>query len=178
VAIVTAAGFTMPKTSSRAITSPAGTADAMEVMAPVNLDLAAMRRVVEREGGCVVWGGNVRLSPADDILIGVERALDVDSEVQLVASILSKKLAAGATHVLLDLPVGATAKVRSPAEAARLSAHLVAVAAEFDLSVTPVLTDGTQPAGVGHRASARGARSSRRPAQSTRCSGGPARAGD
>ena len=149
VAIVTAAGFTMPKTSSRAITSPAGTADAMEVMAPVNLDLAAMRRVVEREGGCVVWGGNVRLSPADDILIGVERALDVDSEVQLVASILSKKLAAGATHVLLDLPVGATAKVRSPAEAARLSAHLVAVAAEFHLSVTPVLTDGTQPVGSG-----------------------------
>ena len=149
VAIVAAAGFTMPKTSSRAITSPAGTADAMEVMAPVNLDLPAMRRVVEREGGCVVWGGNVRLSPADDILIGVERALDVDSEAQLVASILSKKLAAGATHVLLDLPVGATAKVRSPGEAAKLSAHLVAVAAEFDLSVTPVLTDGTQPVGTG-----------------------------
>ena len=149
VAIVAAAGFTMPKTSSRAITSPAGTADAMEVMAPVNLDLAAMRRVVEREGGCIVWGGNVRLSPADDILIGVERALDVDSEAQLVASILSKKLAAGATHVLLDLPVGATAKVRSTGEAATLSAHLVAVAAEFGLMVSPVLTDGTQPLGAG-----------------------------
>ena len=69
VAIVAAAGHRIPKTSSRAITSPAGTADTMEVMTPVALDLAAMRRVVEREGGCIVWGGgSVRLSPADDIL--------------------------------------------------------------------------------------------------------------
>ena len=55
-----------------------------------------MRRVVEREGGCIVWGGAVRLSPADDMLIRVERPLDLDSEGQLVASVLSKKAAAGA----------------------------------------------------------------------------------
>ncbi|MGE4338318.1 MAG: hypothetical protein AB7E55_20410 [Pigmentiphaga sp.] len=54
------AGYRLPKTPSRAITSPAGTADTMEVMAPVALDLAAMRQVVEREDGCIVWGGNVR----------------------------------------------------------------------------------------------------------------------
>jgi thymidine phosphorylase len=110
---VAALGYRIPKTSSRAITSPAGTADTMEVMAPVALDLAAMRRVVEREGGCIVWGGNVRLSPADDILIRVQRPLDFDSDGQLVASVLSKKIAAGSTHVLIDMPVGPTAKVRS-----------------------------------------------------------------
>ena len=92
MAIVASLGLTMPKTSSRAITSPAGTADTMETMAPVELDTAMIRRVVEREGGCVVWGGAVRLSPADDILIRVERALDLDTEGQLIASILSKKL--------------------------------------------------------------------------------------
>src|SRR3546814_11629167 len=84
----------------------------METLAPVDLDIPAMRRVVEREGGCVVWGGAVRLSPADDTLIRVERALDLDSEGQLVASVLSKKIAAGSTHLVLDLPVGQTAKVR------------------------------------------------------------------
>src|SRR3546814_15580318 len=89
--MVAALRYRIPKTSSRAITSPAGTADTMEVMAPVALDLAAMRRVVEREGGCIVWGGNVRLSPADDILIRVQRPLDFDSDGQLVASVLSKK---------------------------------------------------------------------------------------
>lgn len=91
VPIVAAAGLTIPKTSSRAITSPAGTADTMEMLAPVDLSLAHMRRVVEQEGGCIVWGGKVRLSPADDLLIRIERPLDFDSEGQLVASVLSKK---------------------------------------------------------------------------------------
>ena len=149
VAIVAAAGLTIPKTSSRAITSPAGTADAMETMTLVDLDIPAMRRVVEREGGCIVWGGSVRLSPADDILIRVERALDLDSTPQLVASVLSKKIAAGSTHVLLDLPVGPTAKVRTGRDAEELGAYLRLVGAEFGLQVRPVLTDGRQPVGLG-----------------------------
>ena len=104
VPIVAACGLTIPKTSSRAITSPAGTADAMETIAPVDLDLEQMRRVVEREGACIVWGGRVRLAPADDVIISVERPLDFDSPAQLVASILSKKAAAGSTHVVIDMP--------------------------------------------------------------------------
>jgi thymidine phosphorylase len=149
VAIAAAAGLTIPKTSSRAITSPAGTADTVETMTNVDLDLDAMRRVVEREGGCMVWGGSVRLSPADDIIIRVERAVDLDSSAQLVASVLSKKVAAGSTHVLLDLPVGPTAKVRSMAEAAELAAYLEQVAAAMGLHVRPLLTDGSQPVGFG-----------------------------
>ncbi len=149
VPIVTAAGLLMPKTSSRAITSPAGTADTMEVLAPVELDLAAMRRVVEREGGCLVWGGRARLSPADDILIRVERPLDLDSPAQLVASVLSKKAAAGVTHVLIDVPVGPTAKIRSSEAAERLTSLLREVGRAVDLDVLPVLTEGDQPIGHG-----------------------------
>lgn len=149
VAIVAACGLTMPKTSSRAITSPAGTADTMETLAPVDLDLAAMRRVVGREGGCVVWGGAVDLSPADDTLIRVERALDLDSEGQLVASVLSKKVAAGSTHLVLDLPVGPTAKVRSEADAELLGAHLEEVAKVLGLEAAVVRSDGRQPVGRG-----------------------------
>jgi len=149
VAIVAASGLTIPKTSSRAITSPAGTADTMETLAPVDLDIAAMRRVVENEGGCVVWGGAVRLSPADDILIRVERAIEIDSEGQLVASVLSKKVAAGSTHLVLDLPVGPTAKVRSVEAGAALSETLVDVARAFGIDARTVITDGTQPVGRG-----------------------------
>lgn len=149
VAIAAACGLVMPKTSSRAITSPAGTADTMETLAPVDLDIPAMRRVVEREGGCVVWGGAVRLSPADDTLIRVERALDLDSEGQLVASVLSKKVAAGSSHLVLDLPVGPTAKVRSASAAAALSQNLTAVAEAFGLETRIVTTDGSQPVGRG-----------------------------
>jgi thymidine phosphorylase len=149
VAIVAACGGLIPKTSSRAITSPSGTADAMETLAPVNLSLAAMRSVVDREGGCLVWGGSVGLSPADDALIRVERVLDFDSDAQLIASVLSKKLAAGAAIVLLDMPVGPAAKIRSTKAAAGLSAKLQEVAAAVGLSVHLHLSDGSQPVGRG-----------------------------
>ncbi|HRD46405.1 MAG TPA: thymidine phosphorylase, partial [Caulobacter sp.] len=149
VAIVAACGLVAPKTSSRAITSPAGTADTMETLAPVDLDLAAMRRVVEAEGGCIVWGGAVRLSPADDIFIRIERVLDVDTEGQLIASVLSKKIAAGSTHVVLDIPVGPTAKVRSEEAGERLAERLTSTAARFGLSARCIQTDGSQPVGRG-----------------------------
>lgn len=147
--IVAAHGLTIPKTSSRAITSPAGTADTMETLAPVDLDLPRIRRVVEREGGCVAWGGSVRLSPADDILIRIERALDLDSEGQLVASVLSKKIAAGSTHLVLDIPVGPTAKVRTRQAADFLAYRLEHSAALFGLAARTIVSDGTQPVGRG-----------------------------
>lgn len=149
VAIAAANGLVVPKTSSRAITSPAGTADTMETLAPVNLDISSMRRVVNTEGGCIVWGGAVQLSPADDIFIRVERDLDIDTEGQLVASVLSKKIAAGSTHVVVDIPVGSTAKIRTKEAAESLAARLIAVGQHFGLAVTCLQTDGSQPVGRG-----------------------------
>ncbi|UGB47289.1 thymidine phosphorylase family protein [Frateuria edaphi] len=149
VAICTALGLVMPKTSSRAITSPAGTADTMAMLAPVDLDLARMRRTVERTGGCIVWGGAINLAPVDDTLIRIERALDIDSPGQLVASILSKKIAAGSNRVVIDVPVGPTAKVREPRHARTLERMLRAVAGRFGLELTVLRTDGLQPVGRG-----------------------------
>lgn len=149
VAIVAAAGICIPKTSSRAITSPAGTADAMETLTNVDLDLATLRKVVEREGGCVAWGGAVQLSPVDDVLIRVERALDLDSDAQLVGSVLSKKVAAGSTHVVIDMPIGPTAKVRTPQAADILGRLLERVGRQVGLHVRPIVTDGRQPVGRG-----------------------------
>jgi thymidine phosphorylase len=121
----------------------------METLAPVDLTVQHMRRVVEKEGGCMVWGGNVRLSPADDLLIRVEKPLDFDSEGQLVASVLSKKIAAGSTHTLIDVPVGPTAKVRSAEAAQVLSARLEAVARALGVHAKVHVSDGTQPVGRG-----------------------------
>lgn len=149
VAIVASAGFLIPKTSSRAITSPAGTADTMEVMAPVAFDSASLRQVVESEGGCVVWGGGLNLSPADDHFIRIERPLDFDSAGQLVASVLSKKASVGARRVLIDMPVGPTAKVRTPRAAAALGARLVSVGQAVGLDVALHQSDGTAPIGSG-----------------------------
>ena len=149
VSIITAFGLTMPKTSSRAITSSAGTADTMEVLTNVSLSPDEIKNVVDKEGGCFVWGDAARLSPADDILIKVEKALDIDSEGQLIASVLSKKAAAGSTHVIIDMPIGETAKVRSSKVADQLKSHIEIVSKEIGLKTTVVITDGKQPVGFG-----------------------------
>ena len=149
VPIVAAHGLMIPKTSSRAITSPAGTADTMEVLARVDLGVEEMKQVVTACHGCLVWGGHVNLSPADDILISVERPLAIDTREQMVASIMSKKLAAGSTHLLIDLPVGPAAKVTSTLEAMRLRKLFEFVGDHFGIAVEVVITDGRQPIGNG-----------------------------
>ncbi|HRX38141.1 MAG TPA: thymidine phosphorylase family protein [Parvularculaceae bacterium] len=147
--IVAAHGLYMPKTSSRAITSPAGTADTMEVLARVDLAMDEMMSVVRKTKSCLIWGGHVNLSPADDVLISVERPLHIDTREQMVASIISKKAAAGSTHLVLDIPVGPTAKVRSGMDAARLKKLFEYVADRMGLTVDIVMTDGAQPVGRG-----------------------------
>jgi thymidine phosphorylase len=149
VPIVAAHGLMIPKTSSRAITSPAGTADTMEVLARVDLGVEAMKEVVTACHGCLVWGGHVNLSPADDILISVERPLAIDTREQMVASIMSKKLAAGSTHLLIDIPVGPAAKVTSAMEAMRLRKLFEFVGDHFGIAVEVITTDGRQPIGNG-----------------------------
>jgi thymidine phosphorylase len=149
VPIVAAHGLTIPKTSSRAITSPAGTADTMEVLARVDVSVDEMKEIVATCRGCLVWGGHVNLSPADDILISVERPLCLDTREQMVASIISKKLAAGSTHLLIDLPVGPTAKLANANEAMRLRKLFEFVGDQFGIAVEVITTDGRQPIGNG-----------------------------
>ncbi len=71
VPIVAAHGLVCPKTSSRAITSPAGTADTMEVLAEVELPFDRLAEIVREHRACLAWGGTANLSPADDVLISV-----------------------------------------------------------------------------------------------------------
>jgi thymidine phosphorylase len=149
VAILASLGVVIPKTSSRAITSPSGTADTMGVLAEVALAPARMREVVAKTGGCIAWGGALGLAPADDILITVERPMEIDTEAQMVASILAKKKTAGATHALIDLPYGPSAKVRTRAAADLLAGLFRQVAAAIDLEVEVLPTEAHSPIGRG-----------------------------
>lgn len=149
VAIVAAYGLFIPKTSSRAITSPAGTADTMEVFTNVSIDIPSMKKIVEKEHGCITWGGAISISPADDLLIRIERTLNLDSVGQMVASILSKKIATGSNHIVIDVPIGTTAKIRSLAQAEQLKKLLHFVAHQFNIKIKVIFTDGSQPVGRG-----------------------------
>ena len=147
VPIIAAAGYTIPKTSSRAITSPAGTADRVETLCPVNLDIDEIKEVVKKTGGCLVWGGALELAPADDLFIRVEYPLGIDP--LLLPSIMSKKKAMGATHLVVDIPTGTGAKIKTPTEAYTLASDFVHLGQHLGINVHCALTYGDQPLGCG-----------------------------
>lgn len=149
VATVAAAGLTIPKTSSRAVTSPAGTADTMEVFCPVEFDRESIRDIVESVGGCLVWGGAVDLSPVDDKMIRAETPLSLNPPGQIIASVLSKKQSAGSTHIVIDIPYGEGAKVTNLADARELAVDFKRVGDYLGLTVECALTRGSDPIGSG-----------------------------
>lgn len=148
VPIVAAAGLLIPKTSSRAITSSSGTADTMEVLAGVEFDADELKEMVLKTSGAIVWGGKLGIAPADDLLIRVEHPLNIDPFGQMLASIFSKKLSVGADHVVIDIPVGAGAKVTTVEEARKLAKSFVELSERFGIRLQCGITYGGQP--VGH----------------------------
>lgn len=149
VSICAAAGLKMPKTSSRAITSAAGTVDVIETMAKVEFSIAELNNIIKKAGACLVWGGSLGLAPADDKIICVERLIRLDPEAQLIASILSKKLAVRSRGVLIDISYGKTAKKKTKKEAEELKSKFERVAKLLKLKIKVILTDGSQPIGNG-----------------------------
>ena len=149
VPILAAAGYTMPKTSSRAITSPAGTADTMEVLAPVSLNVKRIKEIVEKTKACMVWGGGTGIAGADDKMIRIRNPLSLDPWGLLVSSILAKKKAVGATHLLADLPIGHDTKIRTHREARILRRKFTTIGQRLGISVRVILSDGNQPIGRG-----------------------------
>lgn len=148
VSICAAAGIIIPKTSSRAITSAAGTADVIETVAKVDFPAHELKKIVDSVGACLAWNGSFAFAPADDLLIRVEKLLNVDPEAQLIASILSKKLALGSKYIMIDIPYGDGAKV-SKREGLLLRKKFLKVAKHFKLKMQVVLTKGDQPIGNG-----------------------------
>ncbi|MFP4116894.1 MAG: AMP phosphorylase [Candidatus Aenigmatarchaeota archaeon] len=149
VSIIAAAGYRIPKTSSRAITSPAGTADTMEVITDVEHSLQEIENIVEETNGCFCWGGALNLAPADDEFIRVRDSLNLDPLEQLLSSVLAKKKAVGADTVLIDIPMGDGTKVEGHEEANKLSKNFKELGRELDMNVMTLISDGSSPIGKG-----------------------------
>jgi len=145
VPIIAAAGLTIPKTSSRAITSPAGTADRMEVLAPVEFSADDIVRIVKKTGGCLVWGGALDLAPADDAFIKIEFPLGIDP--LLLPSIMSKKAAVGSKYLVVDIPTGRGAKIKTIGAAQELSDQFIELGRRLGIKVVTAITYGEQPLG-------------------------------
>lgn len=149
VPIIAAAGIKIPKTSSRSITTPSGTADTMEVLAPVNFTPWQMEKIVNKVGGCIVWGGHLGMAPADDVIIQVEQPLAFESFDKIIVSIMAKKIAAGATHLVVDIPVGPTMKIAHFKDADLVAKKFTYLAKKFKIKLAFDINETREPAGRG-----------------------------
>jgi len=149
VPIIAASGFTIPKNSTRAITSPSGTADSMEVLSPVTFSIKQIEAIVHKTGGCIVWGGHLGLAPADDVIIQIEQPIAFESYDKIIVAVMAKKIASGATHVVFDVPVGPTMKIQHFRDAEIIAKKFAFLAKKFHITVVTDINETRQNAGRG-----------------------------
>lgn len=149
IPIVASTGLLMPKTSSRAITSPSGTADTMEVLAPVSFSAQQIENIVKQTGACLVWGGGLNLAPADDKIIKVSYPLALEPYTKMLVSIMAKKVACGVNTLIIDMPVGPTTKIPDMAKAELLEEKFQMLAKRFGMRIKVVKILSSDPVGRG-----------------------------
>lgn len=149
VPILAAAGFTIPKSSSRAITTPGGTADVMEVLANVEFDKEKIYDIVKKTNGCIVWGGSFNIAPADDEIIKVEEPLLFESFDKILVSIMAKKIAFGSNHIVIDIPYGQNVKIHSIKDAEFIKTKFELLARRFKVKIRCLIHKTEQPSGRG-----------------------------
>jgi len=149
VPIVAAAGYKIPKISSRAITTPAGTTDAMEVLAGVEFSVDKLEDIVNTVGGCICWNGKLGIAPADDVLIHIEEPIAFESFDKIIVSVMAKKIAASTTHLILDIPIGKTMKIVHVKDAEKVAQKFRDLGKKFGIKVVTTINKTRQPAGYG-----------------------------
>jgi len=149
IPIIASLGIKIPKTSSRAITSPAGTADTMEVLAPVSFSAEEMKEIVNKVGGCLVWGGGFNLAPADDKILQVTHPLSLEPYDKMIVSIMAKKIAASVTHLVIDMPVGETTKIPTQKDALEIKKKFEYIAKKYGIKIKVIITRDSDPVGHG-----------------------------
>jgi AMP phosphorylase len=149
VPIIASLGIKIPKTSSRAITSPTGTADTMEVLAPVTFSIQEMKEIVNKTNACLAWGGGFNLAPADDKILKVSYTLSLEPYDKMIVSIMAKKIATSVTHLVIDMPIGETTKVTNYKTALELKKKFEYIANKYGIKIKVVITNSSDPVGRG-----------------------------
>jgi AMP phosphorylase len=147
VPIIASLGYYIPKTSSRSISSAAGTADAMEVLAPVSFKVDEIKHMIDQVKGVITWEGEVDISPVDNTFIRIEHSLHINPEGLMIASILSKKKATGVTYLVIDIPIGSNVKVKDKEQGQRLAKKFILIGRSLGIKTKALLTDGEEPCG-------------------------------
>ncbi|MHA1727240.1 MAG: AMP phosphorylase [Promethearchaeota archaeon] len=148
VPIIASIGLFIPKTSTRAITSPSGTADSMEVLAPVTFSKEKVLEILKKEKAGIFWGGAMDLAPADNTLINIEKPLHMDPFPLMIASIISKKLSTGVRKLVLDIPCGNGTKFPTKEDGRKFAIRFKEISKRVGIDTVCLLTDASQP--IGH----------------------------
>lgn len=149
IPIIASLGLKIPKTSSRAITSAAGTADTMEVLAPVTFSMKKIKEIVKKTSACIAWGGGTRIAPADDRIIKVSYPLSLEPYTKMIVSVMAKKVAMGIKHLVIDLPVGPTAKIHRVVDAKKIERTMKYLAKRFGIKIKVDINEALKPIGRG-----------------------------
>ena len=148
-AIVAAYGLPMPKIVFPRSIIGSSLINTMKVFADVDLDLDDFKRQVWEKRAAIVSADKLDICLADKIITQVERQSGIYTMERNVASMIANKIAAGVTHLLVDIPVGARAKIKNTSEAMRLRKLIEYVCDICNVRVDIAVTDGSEPLGYG-----------------------------
>ena len=149
IPLLTSLGIKMPKTFSKAITTPAATGECVSVLMDISFTKKEIQQLVKKNNCCLIRWGGLDLAPADEKLIKVAYPLSMQSYSRTVVSIMAKKYAMGINHSLIDIPVWPSAKVPDMKTAKRLKKKYEYVGRKLGMKMKVEITDALQPIGAG-----------------------------
>lgn len=147
VPILASLWVTVPKSFSKAITSPAATGECVNVLMDIEFDKQEVIRITDKVWACLVWNEKLNLAPVNDRIIKVSAPLGMEPYARMISSIMAKNYAMWINHCLIDIPMWPTAKVATSRDARRVAKRFKEIWEYLWIKMDVQITDWKEPIG-------------------------------